>query len=98
MQFLALSRRLTERFTDAEFAARIEAEVEQARALYAEGLIRHIWHRADIAGACMILEADSEAHARERLATLPLYQAAMLDVIIVPLKPYGGFCPRPPTS
>jgi hypothetical protein len=28
---------------------------------------------------------------REQLNTLPLFQAGMLDVSIIPLKPYAGF-------
>jgi muconolactone delta-isomerase len=94
MQFLTLSRRRTERFNDAEFAARVESEVEQARVLYAQGFIRQIWHRADVAGACLLVEADSEQQAREKLNTLPLVQAGMLEVSIIPLRPYAGFCPR----
>ena len=93
MQFLTLTRRLTERFTDAEFAARLDQEVAQARVLYAEGFFRQLWSRGDIPGACLLIEADSEAHVRERLDTLPLFQAGMLEVTIIPLKPYRGFCP-----
>jgi muconolactone delta-isomerase len=93
MQFLTLTRRLTERFTDAEFAARLDQEVSQARVLYAEGFFRHLWTRGDMPGACLLIEADSEAHVRERLNTLPLFQAGMLEVSIIPLKPYRGFCP-----
>jgi hypothetical protein len=54
MQFLSISRRRTEGFTDADFAARGEEEVERARTLYAEGVIRQIWHRGDIGGACIV--------------------------------------------
>lgn len=94
MQFLTISKRRTERFTDAEFAARVDDEIAQARVLYADGFIRQIWHRGDIAGACILVEAESEAQARERLNTLPLVRAGMLEVTIIPLKPYAGFCPR----
>jgi muconolactone delta-isomerase len=92
MQFLTVSRRRTESFTDADFAARVAAEIEQARVLYAEGFIRQIWHRCDVAGACILVESDTEEHAREMLNTLPLVQAGMLEVSIIPLKPYAGFC------
>ena len=94
MQFLTISRRLTERFTDAEFAALTEAEIAQARVLYAQGFIRQLWHRGDIAGVCMLVEADSEADVRQGLNSLPLAQAGMVEVSIVPLKPYAGFGPR----
>jgi len=35
MQFISISRRRTDAFTDAEFAPHIEAEREQVRQLYA---------------------------------------------------------------
>jgi muconolactone delta-isomerase len=98
MQFLAVSARRTERFTDAEFAALAEAEMAQARVLYGHGFLRQIWHRADVPGACMILEAESIEDVRARLGTLPFVRAGMLEMTIVPLKPYAGFAPRVSTS
>jgi muconolactone delta-isomerase len=94
MQFLIVSRRRTESFTDAEFAAHLEDEFEQARVLYADGFIRQIWRRGDRPGACILLEADSEENARERLNTLPLYRAGMIEFSLIPLNPYAGFGPR----
>ena len=93
MQFLTISRRRTETFSEADFAARRDDEVAQARALYAEGFLRQLWTRGDVAGACMLIEADSEAQVREKLNTLPLYRAGMVEFSIIPLKPYAGFCP-----
>ena len=93
MQFLTISRRRTDRFADGEFAALAEAEVAQARVLYTQGFIRQLWHRGDLAGVCMIIEAESEAHVRDGLETLPLARAGMLEIQIVPLKPYAGFGP-----
>ena len=91
MQFLTLSTRRTDRFSEAEFAELVETEASRARELYAAGFIRQIWHRADLPGACMVLEADSLEEAHARLRTLPLIGAGMLDVSIVPLMPYAGF-------
>ena len=91
MQFLTISRRRTERFSEADFAARREQEVAQARVLYGEGFLRQLWTRGDVAGACLIVEAESEDHVREKLNTLPLYAAGMLEYSIIPLKPYVGF-------
>jgi muconolactone delta-isomerase len=93
VQFLTVSRRRTDRFADADFAAHAEAERAQARALYAEGFIWQLGQRGGVAGACILVEADSEAHVRERLNTLPLYQAGMIEFSVIPLKPYAGFCP-----
>jgi len=91
VQFLTVSRRRTDRFSDAEFAKLANDEAAAARALYAGGFVRQIWHRADVGGACMIFEAESEAEVREKIGTLPLARADMLEVTIIPLKPYGGF-------
>ena len=91
MQFLSLSVRRIDRFSEADFAELMEAEAGRARELYAAGFIRQIWYRADLPGACMVLEADSLDEARARLDTLPLIRAGMLEVSIVPLVPYAGF-------
>jgi muconolactone delta-isomerase len=97
MQFLVLTRRRTESFTDADFVPLVDKEAEQARTLYAEGFIRQIWHRGDLAGACMLVEAETAEQVRERLVTLPFVRAGMLEVLsVIPLKPYAGFCPRKP--
>jgi muconolactone delta-isomerase len=95
MQFLSLSCRRADHFSDAEFAALVDVEIAQARALYADGFIRQIWHRGDMPGACILLEADSLEQARARLHTLPMVRAGMLEISIVPLVPYAGFCPVP---
>ena len=95
MQFLSLSTRRTDRFSEAQFAELVDAEASRARELYAEGFIRQIWRRGDRPGACMVLEADSLEQARARLSTLPLVHAGMLDVSIVPLEPYAGFSTSP---
>ena len=95
MQFLAITRRRMEQFSDEEFAQRIEAEQEHARMAYSKGHLRQIWHRGDVKGAVLMLEADSETAARSIVEHLPLYQAGMLElVMLVPLKPYAGFGPR----
>ena len=88
MQFPILSRRRTEQFSDADFELLVPNEGAQARHLYSIGFTRQIWHRGDMPGACQIVEA-SEVY--ERLGTLPLARAGMLDFEIIPLKPYAGF-------
>jgi muconolactone delta-isomerase len=95
VQFLSLSTRRTDRFSEAEFAELVDAEASRARELYAAGFIRQIWHRGDRGGACMVLEAASLDEARAALETLPLIRAGMLDVSIVPLVPYAGFTAGP---
>jgi muconolactone delta-isomerase len=93
MQFLSISRRLTERFSDEQFSAHIEAERERVRELYRDGIVRAIWTRKDIAGAVMLLECADEAKARQAVGSLPLAQRDMLEVVILPLGPYPAFFP-----
>lgn len=93
MQFISISRRLTERFTDEQFAAHIEAERECVRELYRDGVVRSIWSRGDVAGAVMLLECADETAAQEVVDSLPLAQRGMLEVRIVPLNPYPAFFP-----
>lgn len=95
MQFISISRRLTERFTDEQFAEHIEAERERVRELYRDGVVRSIWSRKDAAGAVMLLECADEAAARAAVDSLPLAKLEMLDVSILTLGPYPAFFPTP---
>jgi muconolactone delta-isomerase len=94
MQFLSISRRLTERYSDEQFAPHIDAERERVRQLYKDGVVRSIWSRADKAGAVMLLECADEAAAHAAVNSLPLAQRDMLDVQILPLNPYPAFFPK----
>ncbi len=93
MQFLVISRRLTEQFSEADFERIVPLEGARARELYSAGFTRQIWHRDDQPGACQIVEADNIEGVRENLATLPLADAGMIEFDIIPLKPYAGFNP-----
>jgi len=96
MQFLALSRRRTDAFPPEAFTPElIEAEAQRVRELYAAGTLRSIWRRQDTPGAALLIEADSEEKVRAILATLPLAQHGMLElVVLTQLLPYPGFGPR----
>ena len=93
MQFLSISRRITERFSEAEFAEHIDAERERVRELYRDGIVRTLWTRKDAPGAVMLLECADESAAREAVGSLPLAQRNMLEVQIFPLAPYPAFFP-----
>jgi muconolactone delta-isomerase len=94
MQFISISRRRTEDFSDAQFAEHIEAERERVRELYRDGIVRTLWARQDIPGAVMLLECADEAAARAALNSLPLAELGMLEVQIIPLGAYPAFFPR----
>src|SRR5437879_11613333 len=44
---MVTSRRRIEQYRDADFAPLIPAETKRIKELYAEGIVRHIWHRDD---------------------------------------------------
>ncbi|HET9254309.1 MAG TPA: hypothetical protein VFO16_03780 [Pseudonocardiaceae bacterium] len=90
---MVLSRRRTEQFTDADFAAVVPAETERVRQLYADGVVRQIWLRGDLAGACFIIEATGEGEAQSIVDALPMATSGLSEFTIIPLKPYRGFCP-----
>jgi hypothetical protein len=94
VQLLAICRRRTESFSEAEFAALLDAEAEGVRVLYAAGIARNAWTREDVLGACLMLEVESVAHAEQVMAPLPLNVAGMLEIQFIPLRGYRGFGPR----
>jgi muconolactone delta-isomerase len=72
----------------------VEAEAESVRRLYASGVVRQIWLRAE-GGACMISEADSEDTLRQLVVDLPLVKSGYLaQPQISALRSYPGFGPR----
>jgi muconolactone delta-isomerase len=72
----------------------VEAEAEFVRQLYAKGIVRQIWLKAE-GGACMISEADDEAGLRQLLSELPLVKSGFLaQPQISQLRAYSGFGPR----
>jgi muconolactone delta-isomerase len=95
MQFLSVSRRRTDQFPPEAFTPELGArESQRVRELYASGLLRQIWKRSDIPGAAILWEASDEAEVRAALASLPIFQAGMLEILLVaPLEPYPGFGP-----
>jgi len=95
MQFLSLSRRRVDAFPPEAFTSEMLArESQRVRELYASGLVRQIWKRGDVSGAAILWEASGETEVRDALATLPINQAGMMEILfVVPLAPYAGFCP-----
>jgi len=95
MQFLSLSRRRTDAFPPEAFTPELAArEGQRVRELYASGILRQIWRRTDKPGAAILWEAPSEAEIRAALVSLPIFEAGMLEIVLIaPLAPYPGFGP-----
>ena len=93
MQFLTISRRRTAEFPPEAFTPDLMArEGQRVRQLYASGILRQIWRRADTPGASILWEAATESEVQAALASLPIYQAGMLEIqALIPLEPYPGF-------
>jgi muconolactone delta-isomerase len=93
MQILSLSRRRVDAFPPEAFTPELMArETARVKTLYAAGLLRQIWKRDDVPGAAILWEAASEAEARAAIASLPINQAGLLEILfVVPLAAYPGF-------
>jgi muconolactone delta-isomerase len=95
MQFLSLSRRLVDQFPPEAFTPELaRRETARVRELYSAGILRQIWKRGDMPGASILWEAASESEVREAIASLPIFQAGLLEIVaFIPLEPYPGFGP-----
>jgi hypothetical protein len=94
MRFLAIARRKTETFTGQQFQALLDREAERVKELYSEGVFRSVASRGDVKGAVVELECPDAAEARRVIESLPLASNGMLDMELIPLLPYRGFCPK----
>ncbi|PZS11578.1 MAG: hypothetical protein DLM55_01225 [Acidimicrobiales bacterium] len=94
MQFMVMSRRRTEQFGDADFERVIPDETDRIRQLYADGVVRQIWLRDDLLGACFVIEASTVEDARSIVDALPMARLGLSEFTVLPLRPYRGFGPR----
>ncbi len=97
MQFFVVARPKADLAADEllpDYKALLHIEQEKARACYVDETLRQIWHCADAPGVAGIFEVQSDEHLQEILNTFPLVAADYLDLLIIPLKPYGGFGPH----
>jgi muconolactone delta-isomerase len=92
MQFLTVSRRKDA--VEAPGNELVKAEVQRVRKLYAEGHMRQLWHRGDGPGACVLWEVEDEDQLWELLRSLPFFQAGIVEVSAIPLRPWTGFGPE----
>ena len=93
MQFVSISRRRVDAFPPEAFTPQlVQGEAARVRELYAAGILRQVWKRGDMPGACILWEAASEQAVRDAIESLPLFGAGMLEVTaLVALEPYPGF-------
>ncbi len=69
----------------------IKAEIEAVWRLYAQGIVREFYARADQGGpAVLTVESESVDAARQALAGLPLVERGLIDLELIPLAPFNG--------
>ena len=69
-----------------------DMEVAYVRETYGVEIIRQIWSRTDVPGACLLIEAANESAARVAIEGLPLMKAGKLEIeTFIPLQSYRGF-------
>ena len=93
MQFMVLSHRRIEQFEEADFQRVLPDEMDRARQLYADGVIRQIWSRDDRAGSCFVIEAAGPEAAGAVVDELPMARLGLSEFTVIPLRPYRGFGP-----
>jgi len=91
MQFLAITRRRIETFSQAQFDEVLGPEGDAVRDAYGRSEIRAIYSRGDVPGAVLLLEQPDVEAAWGFMEALPLARLGMMDVEVVPLAPYRGF-------
>jgi hypothetical protein len=67
----------------------IKEEVQAVWDLYAQGIVREFYTRADQPGPAVLeVESPTVEAAREALAELPLVKMGLIDLDLVPLAPF----------
>jgi hypothetical protein len=90
MKIFVLARRHGEVRVEA-IRPHIKAELEAVWRLYAQGVVREFYSRADQGGpAVLSVESDSVEAARQALGALPLVAMGLLDLELIPLAPFNN--------
>ncbi len=67
------------------------AEIQAVWELYAQGICREFYTRANEPGRVVLMfECSSVEAAKEALATLPFAQLHLIDFDVIPLAPFTG--------
>lgn len=90
MKILALEHEISGA-THEQFAPHLKAEAARVWELYKSGHVREVYFRQERKEAVLVLECAGGEEARQLLATLPLVQAGLIRIEVIPLVPYPGF-------
>jgi hypothetical protein len=73
-----------------DFASLMDPEADHALKLYKEGFVREIYSRTDGKGALVVVEAENEKAALDKLLHLPLAKAGLLSFEAYGTTAYRG--------
>ena len=74
-----------------EMLSHADAEIRAVWELYAKGICREFYTRANEPGrVVLVFESESVEAAQEALATLPFAQLHLIDFDVIPLAPFTG--------
>jgi hypothetical protein len=90
MRIIALERE-REGATAGRYRILAASEARKVWELQQAEFIREAHFRRDMNSAVLILEADSEKAAAERLNELPFVRENLIEFELIPLRPYPGF-------
>ena len=90
MKILVLAKR-REAVPLEQMRPHFKAEVEAVWDLYAQGIVREFYTRADQGGpAILTVESETVEAAQKALAKLPLVELKMIDLDLIPLAPFNN--------
>lgn len=74
-----------------EMLQHADAEIQAVWGLYAKGIVREFYSRAnEPARVVLLLESESAEAAQNALATLPFARLHLIDFDVIPLAPFAG--------
>ncbi len=88
MKIIVLAKRHQDTALE-EMRPHFKEEVQAVWDLYAQGVVREFYTRADNGGpAILTVESESLEAAEKTLSTLPMVQLNMIDLEFIPLAPF----------
>lgn len=66
-------------------------EPDRARELSADGVVRQIWRRGNLAAACFVVEDAGLHDVQADVNGLPMATWGLSEFEVIPLQPYPGF-------
>ena len=97
MQYLVILK-LKGDATKEKLGPLMKPETAKAWEMLAAGVLRSIYFIKGPVGAVLMIEAGDDKEAQFQVSQLPLVEAGMVGVEILPLTPFTGFAARFATS